>query len=105
MSPIMVVPKKNGKLRICVNFRKLNATTKKDPYPLPFTDEVINIVVGHKVYTFMDGFSRFISINYSRRLAQNHLCDSFGGFCLGCDAIWCQKWTTHLSKASNKKNL
>jgi hypothetical protein len=29
------VPKKNGKLRICVDFRKLNAATKKDPYPLP----------------------------------------------------------------------
>jgi hypothetical protein len=30
--------------------------TKKDPYPLPFTDEVINIVVGHEVYTFLDDF-------------------------------------------------
>lgn len=36
LSPIVIVPKKNGKLRICVDFRKLNATTKKDPtfYPL-----------------------------------------------------------------------
>ncbi len=34
---IVVVPKKNGKLRICINFRKLNVATKKDPYPLPFT--------------------------------------------------------------------
>jgi hypothetical protein len=40
---IVVVPKKNGQFRICINFRKLNATTKKDPYPLSFTDEVLNI--------------------------------------------------------------
>jgi hypothetical protein len=37
LSPIVIVPKKNGKLRICINFRKLNAAIKRDPYPLPFT--------------------------------------------------------------------
>jgi hypothetical protein len=41
LSPIVIVPKKNGKLRIYIYFRKLNATTKKDPYPLPFIDEVM----------------------------------------------------------------
>jgi hypothetical protein len=34
LSPVVVVPKKNGKLCICVDFRKLNATMKKDSYPL-----------------------------------------------------------------------
>jgi hypothetical protein len=46
LSPIVVVPKKNGKLKIYIDFLKLNTTTKKDPYPLPFTYEVLNIVVG-----------------------------------------------------------
>jgi hypothetical protein len=55
LSPIVVVLQKNGKLRICINFRKLNATTKKDPYLLPFTDEVINTVVSHEVYIFLNG--------------------------------------------------
>jgi hypothetical protein len=56
LSPIVVVPKKNGKLRICVDFIKFNAATKKDPYMLPFTNEVINTIVGHEFYTFLDGF-------------------------------------------------
>jgi hypothetical protein len=60
--PIMVIPKKNGKLRIYVNFKKLNVATKKDLYPLPFTDEVINTVIGHEVYTFLDEFSRYHQI-------------------------------------------
>jgi hypothetical protein len=47
LSLIVVVPKKDRKLKICVDFKKLNATTKKDPYPLSFTDEVINTVAGH----------------------------------------------------------
>jgi hypothetical protein len=53
------VPKKNGKLKICVDFKKLNVTTNKDPYLLPFIDEVINIIVGHEVYTLLDGFSGY----------------------------------------------
>jgi hypothetical protein len=56
LSPIVVVPKKNGKLRICVDFRKLNTATKKDPYPLPFTDEVLDAIIGYALYTFLDGF-------------------------------------------------
>jgi hypothetical protein len=40
--------KKNGKLIICVDFRKLNKATKKNPYPLPFFDEVLNTVVGYE---------------------------------------------------------
>ncbi len=53
----MVVPRKNGKLRICVDFRKLNKTTKKDLYPLPFFAEVLNTIVGHEAYSFLNGYS------------------------------------------------
>jgi hypothetical protein len=42
-----------------VNFRKFNVTIKKDPYPLPFIDEVINIIARHEVYTFLDDFSGY----------------------------------------------
>jgi hypothetical protein len=53
---IVVVLKKNGKLIIYVDFRKLNAITKKDPFPLPFINEVLNIVVGCEAYSFLDGY-------------------------------------------------
>jgi hypothetical protein len=56
LSPIVIVPKKNGKLRIYIVFRKLNTTTKKDPYPLPFTYEVLNIVAWYETYYFLDGY-------------------------------------------------
>jgi hypothetical protein len=38
LSPLVIVPKKNGKLCICVDYQKLNAQIKKDPFPLPFLD-------------------------------------------------------------------
>lgn len=36
LSPIVIILKKNGKLRVCIDYRKLNATTIKDPFPVPF---------------------------------------------------------------------
>jgi hypothetical protein len=61
---IVVVVKKNEKLKICViDFKKFNATTRKDPYPLPFIDEVITIVARYDVYTFLDGFLGYHQIS------------------------------------------
>ena len=57
--PIVVVPKKNGKLRVCVYYRKLNVQTVKGPFPLPFIDMMLDEVVGHQMYSFMDGYSGY----------------------------------------------
>jgi hypothetical protein len=59
LSPIIVVPKKNEKLKNFVNFKKLNVVIKKDPYLLLFIDEVINTIARHEVYTFLNGFSKY----------------------------------------------
>ena len=63
LSSIVVVPKKNSKLRICIDFRRLNAATKKDPYPLPFTDEVLDMVIGYAAYSFIDCFSGYHQVH------------------------------------------
>ena len=42
LSPTIIVPKNDGKSQICVGFWKLNATTKLDPHPLPFTYQVLD---------------------------------------------------------------
>ena len=64
VSPIVVVPKKVGadgkvKIRVCQDFRKLNAATKKDYFPLPFTDIILDHVSGQECYSFLDGFSGY----------------------------------------------
>jgi hypothetical protein len=89
----VVIPKKNGKLKICVDFRKFNVATKKDLYPLPFTYEVINTIFGHKVYTFLDAFLGYhqISITLEDQHKIAFMMFRLGGFCVGYDAIWCQK--------------
>ncbi|OAE24162.1 hypothetical protein AXG93_2752s1770 [Marchantia polymorpha subsp. ruderalis] len=62
VSPIVIVKKKNGKLRVCVDYKKLNAVTKKDYYPLPFIDEILEEVAGHEWYSFGDGYSGYNQI-------------------------------------------
>ena len=61
---IVVVSKKEGidgkvKILVCQDFRKLNAATKKDYFPLSFTDIILDHVVGQECYNFLDGFSRY----------------------------------------------
>ena len=56
VSPIVVVPKKNGKLRVCVNLKQVNAVIIQDNYPLPIIDHVLERVAGKESYSFFDGF-------------------------------------------------
>lgn len=53
-SPILLAKKPGGGLRFCVDFRKLNSITKKDIYPLPLIDELIQRVKGAKFFTKLD---------------------------------------------------
>ena len=54
---IEVVPvyKKNGKLRVCIDFRDLNRATPMDGYPMPIANMLVDAAAGHKVISFMDG--------------------------------------------------
>ena len=52
LSSIAVVPKKNGKICVCVNYRKLNVVTITDAFPFPFTNNILDIVAGCDMYTF-----------------------------------------------------
>ena len=57
VSPLVVVPKKNGKWRICVDYRELNKATLKDYFPLPFIDQVLDTLSEKKFFSFLDGFN------------------------------------------------
>ena len=63
VSPIVVVSKKNGKLRVCVNLKKINVATIRDNYPLPITEHVLECVARKQAYSFLDGFSSYNQLN------------------------------------------
>jgi hypothetical protein len=51
LSSLIIVPKKNRKLKMCVDYHKLHAQTKKDPFLLPFLDYVLDFIVEHEMYS------------------------------------------------------
>jgi hypothetical protein len=65
VSPLVIVPKKNGKWHICVDYRELNKDTQKDHFPLPFIDQVLDTLAGKKLFSFLDGFSGYNQIQIS----------------------------------------
>jgi hypothetical protein len=62
VSPLVIVPKKNGKWRICVDYKELNKATQKYHFPLPFIDQVLDTLAGKKFFSFLDGFSGYNQI-------------------------------------------
>ena len=50
-SPIILVPKKDGTTRFCIDYRRLNAITKKDVYPLPRVDDILDTLGGCKYFS------------------------------------------------------
>jgi hypothetical protein len=55
ISSIVPVQKKDGRWRVCVDFRDLNRATPKDEYPMPIAETLINATADNKILSFMDG--------------------------------------------------
>ena len=54
---VVPVPKKDDKVRVCVDFRDLNKASPKDDFSLPHIDLLVDSTVGHLMLSFIDGFS------------------------------------------------
>ena len=61
-SPVVLVPKHNGKWRMCIDYRKVNDVTIKDSYSLPNIDEIFDSLDGAKIFTTMDLYSGYHQI-------------------------------------------
>ena len=84
-SPVQVVPKKGGttviKIEnnillpsktvtgwiICIDYRKLNKATRKDHFPLPFLDQILDRLAGHEYYCFLYGYSGYNQITIAQK--------------------------------------
>ena len=56
LANVVPVPKKDGKVRMCLDFQDLNKANPKDDFPLPHIDLLVDNTTGHTLLSFMDGF-------------------------------------------------
>jgi len=49
--------------RVCIDYKKLNATTRKDHFSLPFMDQMLERLAGYSYYCSLDGYSDYIQIS------------------------------------------
>ena len=59
---IVPVPKKDGRVRMCIDYRDLNRASLKDNFPLPYIDTLVDNTAKNSLFSFMDGFSGYNQI-------------------------------------------
>ena len=62
LANVVPVPKKYGKVRVCVDFRDLNKASPKDDFSFLHIDMLVDNTAGHSMLSFMDGFSGYNQI-------------------------------------------
>ena len=107
VSSVHVVPKKGGFTvirnerneliptrtvtgwRVCIDYRKLNTATRKDHFPLPFIDQMLDRLAGHPHFCFLDGYSGYnqIAIAPEDQEKTTFTCP-YGTFAFRRIAIW-----------------
>jgi hypothetical protein len=63
VSNLVLIDKKQGTIRVCVDYRDINKACPKDNFPTPFIDQIIDDCVGSEIFSLMDGFSGYNQIN------------------------------------------
>ena len=68
---IVPVPKKDGKVRMCVDYWDLNRASPKDNFPLPHIDTLVDNTAKHSLFSFMDGFLGYNQIRMAPEDIEN----------------------------------
>ena len=78
-SPIVLVPKKDGSLRFCIDYRKLNSITRKDVYPIPRVDDIFDTLNGARYFTSLDLASGYWQVELDKHAREKSAFTTYHG--------------------------
>ena len=93
-------PKKDGKVRVCGDFRDLNKASPKDDFPIPHIDMLVDSTTRHLMLSFMDGFSWYNQISMAPKdIEKTSFITEWGTYCYRGHTIWVEECRSHLSES------
>ncbi|KAL0398231.1 UNVERIFIED_CONTAM: Transposon Ty3-G Gag-Pol polyprotein [Sesamum radiatum] len=92
LANVVLVPKPNGKWRLCIDFTDLNKACPKDPFPLPRIDTLVDSTSGCEMLSFLDAYQGYNQIPLAPEDQEkaSFITDQ-GVFLLQCHAVWIEK--------------
>ena len=95
-SAVVLVKKKNGEIRFCIDLRKLNASTVKDAYSLPRIDDTLDRLKGSCVFSSLDLKSGYWQVEIDEDSKQ------YTATGVQQDAFWCHQCSCHFTEVDGK---
>ncbi|XP_004491697.4 uncharacterized protein [Cicer arietinum] len=97
---IVPVPKKDGKVRMCVDYRDLNKASPKDDFPLRHIDILVDNTTRHSLFSFMDGFFGYNQIKMAAEdMEKTDFHHSLGNILLQSNVFWSEERWSDLPKS------
>ncbi|KAA3483325.1 hypothetical protein EPI10_005509 [Gossypium australe] len=103
---IVPVPKKDGKVRMCVDYMDLNKASSEDNFPLPHIDTLVDDTAGYSLFSFMDGFSGYNQIKmHPEEMDKTTFVTMWGTFCYKVMPFGLKKYGSNISKSREEKHV
>ena len=105
-SPIVLVPKKDGSVGFCIDFRKLNKVTEFDAEPMPNMEEIINRMSDHKYFTKMDLSKGYWQAGLTERSKPLTAFETPRGFVpIQNNAVWSRQFGSYLLQVNENHSI
>ena len=102
LANMVVVPKKGGKWRVCIDYMDLNDACPKDSFPLPWIYHIVNASAGYGMLSFLDAFSGYHQIPCTRLMQRKPPLSPPRALLLRRNAIRVKECRGHLPKTGNQ---